>query len=1505
MKEDDSMVKCGYPEAQGLYNPEAEKDSCGVGFVADINGIKSHEVLKKTLEILKNLSHRGAVGADATTGDGSGIMLQVPDEFLRRETEFLGFELPAEGEYAVGMVFVPREPNARLFCEGIFERIIREEGQKKIGWREVPVDEKACGDLARAVRPIVMQVFIHRGGLTEKEFERKLLVIRKRIQNIVSESDRPYTQSFYICSLSSKVIIYKGLILGYRLSEFYKDLRDESVKTAIAVSHERFSTNTFPDWKLAQPFRYTAHNGEINTIRGNINWMNAREGVMKSKIFGEDFKKILPVIEPGGSDSACLDNVFEMFVANGHPMDYTMMMLIPEAWQNNPAMKKNRKAFYEYHARVMEPWDGPATIVFTDGSSVGVHMDRNGLRPARYMVTKDGMVIMASETGAVDVDDSNIASLGHVKPGKILLVDTKEGRILHDNEIKDRAADSRNFVEWTEQNRCTLMDMKQSYEVKKMRNETLKIKKHVFGYSEDEIQKIILHMAQKGEEPISSMGLDTPLPILSEKPQQLFNYFKQTFAQVTNPPIDPIREDRIMSLKQFIGCHGRLLDEIEMAEDSKYILLDHPVLSNSDVEKIRHLNDVNFRAITIPMTFEVDSEGGLRRALDNLCKRAEECIVEDYNIIILSDRETGRFNAPIPSLLALGAVHHHLLRRKLRTSADIIIETGDARDVMHIALLVGYGATAVNPYMVYELISGMQDEGKIKNQQSEGGSSCGREYGFANYCKTISSGLMKIISRMGISTLQSYNGAQIFQALGLQSSLVSEYFTGTSTGIEGIGIDFLEKETVRRHKEAYDMYSHHGTLEEKAEIGLNTREFHVFNPKVNKLLRKACVDNDYKEYKAYTEELNDKGKKLVALRDLLEFKKGKSVPLKEVEPVEKILKRFTISGMSFGSISKEAHETIAMAMNSIGATSNSGEGGEDDGRYGTQGNKLVSQVKQVASGRFGVTANYLVNCKELQIKVAQGAKPGEGGHLPGDKVTVEIAKVRHSVPGIDLISPPPHHDIYSIEDLAQLIFDLKNVNPEARIGIKLVSEYGVGTVAAGVAKGFADVVMISGHDGGTGASPISSMNYVGLPWELGLAEAQQTLLLNNLRSRVTLQVDGKMKSGKDVAVAALLGAEEFGFSTSALISLGCTLCRQCHVNRCQMGIATQDPELRKKFSGTPEHLVSYLTFIAMELREIMAELGFRTVDEMIGRVDRLKVKDDEIVKERGIDFSRILYKPELPERIACLKTQEQKHKIHNILDSQLIDDIIPVVLNNQQYKGNYSIRNVNRSVGTMLSGRMAKVVGDLRLADDTVELSFTGSAGQSFGAFAIKGITMKLEGEANDYLGKGLSGGKIIVVPGRKTQFAAEDNTIAGNTILYGATSGEVYINGVVGQRFCVRNSGAAAVVEGIGENGCEYMTGGVVAVLGKAGNNFAAGMSGGIAYVLDGDGDFGDKCNHQNVVISKLSASDEKQLFELIKKHYEYTKSKKAKNILDQWDTSKLGFCKVANPVYESIVNL
>ncbi len=1491
------MGQHGLPVDQGLYDPGMEKDSCGVGFITHVKGKKTHDILCQGLGILKKLKHRGAVGADASTGDGAGILIQIPHDFFIKETKKIGFTLPQPMDYAVAMVFLPQEPNARLFCEGIFERILREEGQNLLGWREVPINEKACGISAKATRPIVSQAFIARENQPLEVFKRKLLVIRKSIQNAIQKANRPYTDNFYICSLSVDTIVYKGQILGYMLEDFYTDLQDESVKTAIAVVHERYSTNTFPSWKLAHPFRYVAHNGEINTLRGNINWMNAREGVMYSTRFGEDFKKILPVIEPEGSDSSSLDNIFELFLANGHPLEHVMMMLIPEAWQENTRMDRQKKGFYEYHARILESWDGPAALVFTDGNKIGATMDRNGLRPLRYTITKDDFVIMASETGVIDIAPDNILQKGSLRPSEMIVIDIQKGCIFKDEEIKSEISGRKPYAEWIDQNKLTVESLETHNEIRKMNREVLLTHQKVFGYTAEELQHVIAAMAKNGEEPISAMGIDMPLAILSSRPQLLFSYFKQKFAQVTNPPIDPIREKVVMSLVQYIGKHGQLLDQIEIDKKRNFIELKTPILKNDELERLRHLYSEDFKAITLPITFPIDGgRDGLKKALENLCKRAEENIQSGYNILVLSDTNLDLYNAPVPSLLALGAVHHYLIRKKLRTQVDLVVECGDVRDVMHMALLIGYGAKAVNPYMVLESIRHM-----VINKQYIGELALTK--GYENYCNAISQGLLKIISKMGISTLQSYHGAQIFEVLGIHQDVMEQYFTGTSSRLSGIGLELIAEEVIIRHTEAYGLFKNFNRqLEEGGEFFWKSGgEYHILNPDRIDRLQKACRNNNYEMYKEYAEGVNSPREGIATIRGLLQFKVRKSIEIDEVESTENIIKRFTSGAISFGSISKECHETLAVAMNRLGGKSNSGEGGEDTKRYYSDinGNIRRSAVKQIASGRFGVTIDYLVNCDEIQIKMAQGAKPGEGGHLPGKKVTAEIAKIRHAIPGIDLISPPPHHDVYSIEDLAQLIFDLKNANPRARINIKLASSIGIGTISAGVAKGYADAITICGHDGGTGAAPISSMKYVGMPWELGLAETQQTLLLNDLRSRVTLQVDGKLSTGRDVVIAALLGAEEYGFSTACLVASGCILCRKCNLNKCPVGIATQESKLRERFKGKPEHIISYFTFVAQEVREIMSELGFKTVDEMIGRVDVLEPRIVNNHKVKHLDIEPILYRPDLPAKIEGRCTIGQINQTENVLDRELIRIAEDALLSKKTVAHTLPITNTNRSIGAMLSGAIAQQYGHKGLPEDTIQFNFLGSAGQSFGAFCAKGLTLRLEGDANDYLGKGLSGGKIIVTPPKGGNFISSENVIAGNTLLYGATSGEVYIGGMAGGRFAVRNSGATVVVEGIGSHGCQYMTGGTVLILGNTGENFGAGMSGGIAYVLDDVGDLVEKVNQEMVLIESLVEEDTQIVKDLLQKHIQYTESVKAKEILEHWKVYVHKIHRISAPSY------
>ncbi|WP_273320275.1 glutamate synthase large subunit [Vallitalea guaymasensis] len=1494
----------GLPGKQGLYDPQFEKDNCGVGFVAHMKGNKSHTIIEQGLDVLVNLTHRGAVGSDPDSGDGAGILIQIPHEFLKKEMATLDFTLPDEGDYGVGMVFLPQEPNARYFCEGVFEKYLASENLELIGWRHVPVNERACGLTARGTIPVVHQIFIKRGNLSATEFETKLYIVRKLVEKAIREAYHTYTEAFYICSLSSKTMIYKGQLLARQIPEFYPDLKDPSMVSAIALVHQRYSTNTFPSWDRAQPFRFLAHNGEINTLRGNVNWMNAREGILKSDILGEDIKKLFPIITPDGSDSMNLDNALELLVASGKSLSHAISMLIPEAWQEHATMDEDKKAYYEYHAKLMEPWDGPAGIAFTDGIEIGATLDRNGLRPARYLVTDDDLVVMASETGVLPFESENIIKKGRLEPGKMFLIDTNEGRIISDEEIKKELSSEKPYKKWVDKNKLTLEDLPYPHDPAVLSQDRIIRIQKVFGYTEEELKRIIAPMVELGKEAISSMGNDAPLAVLSEKPQLLSNYFKQLFAQVTNPPIDPIREKLVMSLKQFIGYKGNILGELNEKKNINFIELDSPILDNASFEKIRHIHHKDFRAVKIPIIFPVSKEGeGLEEALDSLNERVISNINEGYNVIILSDRNIDKYNAPIPSLLATSSVHHHLIKQKLRTKVDIIVETGDARDVMHMALLIGYGATAVNPYVALDTIMHLVENKLYVTEDIS------YEEAYSRYKKAIGNGLLKILSKMGIGTLQSYHGAQIFEAVGINSDIIIKYFPGTPSRIQGIGIDIIAKEVIMRHSVAFNsLRNPYQNLLEGGNLHWRKEsEAHLFNPDTISKLQQSCRTGNYDLYKEYAGLINNQSEKLCTIRSMLDFSTMGSIPLSEVEPVENIVKRFATGAMSFGSLSKEVHETLALAMNKLGGKSNSGEGGEDPARFvkDKDGSSRNSAIKQVASGRFGVTAEYLVNAEEIQIKMAQGAKPGEGGHLPGHKVTEAIAKVRHSTPGIDLISPPPHHDIYSIEDLAQLIYDLKNINEEARINVKLVSEVGVGTVAAGVAKAHADVVLVSGHDGGTGASPASSIKYAGLPWELGLAETQQTLLMNDLRSRIVVQTDGQLKTGRDVAIAALLGAEEFGFATAALVVSGCIMMRKCQKNTCPVGVATQDPELRKHFKGKPEHLINFFTFLATELREYMAEMGFRTIDEMVGRVDMLKPNQSKMHwKAKAIDFDSILYRPELPSRIQPKCVKEQEHGLEDIFDRTLISDAAEAIDSKSKVYKEYPVKNIHRTVGTMLAGKVAKKYGDNGLTDDTIHYKFNGSAGQTFGGFATSGMTLELEGDANDYLGKGLSGGKLIVYPDKNATFDAGENIIVGNTLLYGATDGEVYINGIAGERFAVRNSGATAVVEGVGDHGCEYMTGGIALILGSTGRNFGAGMSGGIAYVLDEIGDFEkNRCNYQLVITETIQDEDITRIKRLLENHIKYTDSEKAKAIINNFEQYKDKFIRVISPAYKEIL--
>lgn len=1489
----------GFPSKIGLYDPQDEKDSCGVGFVASIKGDKTHDIVKKGLKVLINLTHRGAVGSDPKTGDGAGILTQIPHEFFKINCDNLGIELPEAFSYGIGMVFLPKEPAYRLHCEGIMERVVENEGQKVLGWRDVPVDNKTIGDSAKGTEPTIRQIFIEKAeNMNQAEFERRLYIIRKITEEEVKKLVDRNAEYFYISSLSSSIIVYKGLLLAEQIKEYYLDLNDINFKSAIALVHQRYSTNTFPTWDLAQPFRYIAHNGEINTIKGNRNWMNAREGVLKSDIFGDELKKLFPIINPRGSDSASLDNALELLVQDGRSLAHSIMMLIPQTWKDNDAMSKFKTAFYEYHSSLVEPWDGPAALVFTDGVQIGAVLDRNGLRPARYSITKDGLVVLASEAGVLGIGAENISEKGKLKPGKMFLIDTKEGRIVPDDEIKRNICTEKPYIDIMEKNKVTLNALPGTYQKSEINQESLKEKQNSFGYTMEDLNLILGTMAATGKEPLGSMGNDTPLAVLSNKPQLLFSYFKQHFAQVTNPPVDSIREESVMSLVNFIGTQENLLNK--EPNDNSIIEIETPVLTNEQLYKIVRLRSKDFKSITIPMTFKYDTGiEGFKSEIKRICERASSKIKEGYNIIVLSDRNVDAYDAPIPSLLAVSALHHYLIKEKTRTKISIVVETAEARETMHIALLIGYGATAVNPYLAIKSIRLMLKNGDLKNITEEEAEN--------NYVKALSDGLLKILSKMGISTLQSYQAAEIFEAVGLSNDFVDQYFSGTSSKIGGIGIDSVAKEVIIRHKNAFNLSNPAAGLEPGGYYSYRKNgEFHLSNPQSILKLQSAVKNNDYIAYKDFAELINNQKDNPCTLRGLLKFKETPSIDISEVEPVNEIVKRFCTGAMSFGSISREAHETIAIAMNRLGAKSNSGEGGEERERFvrDENGDLKRSAIKQVASGRFGVTTEYLVNSDEIQIKMAQGAKPGEGGQLPGKKVDEAIGRTRHSTPGISLISPPPHHDIYSIEDLSQLILDLKGVNPSAKISVKLVSENGVGTVAAGVAKAHADTIVISGYDGGTGAAALSSTRHVGLPWEIGLSEAHQVLLLNNLRSRVRLQTDGQLKTGRDVVIAALMGAEEFAFGSSVLMTLGCVMCRRCHLGTCEMGIATQNEELRKKFKGKPEYITNYFMLIAQEVRELMAKLGFRTMNEMIGRVDVLEVNNEiHHWKANQLDFSSVLYKPDMPKRVKPYCTIAQDHKLEELLDFKLIQVAKDSIENGRKISASFDIKNVNRSVGAMLSGKIAEKYGEKGLPEDTITFNFYGSAGQSFGGFAMKGLSLILEGEANDYVGKGLSGGKIVIKTPVAATYKQDENVIAGNTALYGATSGEVYINGLAGERYAVRNSGAVSVVEGVGDNCCEYMTDGVVVILGSTGRNFAAGMSGGTAYVLDENNLFEDKCNKSIVTVNGInSEKDFKLLYDLISKHYEYTNSKKAELILQNFESYKLKFKKVISPEYEAL---
>ena len=1496
----------GLPVAQGLYRPEYEHDGCGIGFVANIEGRKSHDIVVKGIQILENLVHRGACGCDPQTGDGAGILIQIPHAFFDRECNRLGFSLPAQGDYGVGMIFLPVDRHERLLCEGILEKIVAEEGLKVLGWRDTPVNGNTVGRLARDTQPYIEQIFVRAApGMDQDALERKLYVVRKRAESALTQSDLKEKGFFYIPSLSSRTIVYKGLLLAPQITEFYRELLDPDLISALCLVHQRFSTNTFPSWQLAHPYRYICHNGEINTLRGNINWMYARQSVLASPLFGDDIKKLMPIIAPGGSDSAMLDNAVELLTLAGRSIPHVMSMLIPEAWDHDATMPKDVKGFYEYHASLMEPWDGPAAVAFTDGRVIGAKLDRNGLRPGRYLLTTDGLAVMASEAGVLPIKPEDVLMKGRLAPGRMLLVDTEQKRLVSDEEIKKQLAAQRPYSEWVSENQITLDHLPSPQHVQPTDHETILLRQRAFGYTDEDLKTILQPCALNAEEPVGSMGIDTPLACLSDQPQLLFSYFKQTFAQVTNPAIDPIREGLVMSLNTYIGSEGNILEETP--KNCKTLKLRHPIISNWRLEKLRRVSWGDFLASTLPMLFRVDSgEPGLIAAVETLCSHASQAIESGYNLLILSDRGVNHEYAPIPSLLALSAVHNHLIREGTRNQVALIVESGEPREVMHFALLLGYGASAVNPYLAIETLEDLHRRGAFPAEYTW-------DKVFKNYMKAIDKGLLKTFSKMGISTLQSYQGAQIFEAIGLERSLVERYFTGTASRIEGIDMQVLAREALMKHQFALTPPGESETeLRVGGEYQYRVRgERHQLNPLTISKLQQAVHETKFETFEEFAKLVNQQNHDLQMLRGMFDLKPaGPAVPLEEVEPAAEIVKRFATGAMSFGSISKEAHETLAIAMNRIGGKSNTGEGGEDEVRFrpDVNGDQRRSAIKQVASGRFGVTINYLVNADDLQIKIAQGSKPGEGGQLPGHKVDEVIARIRHSIPGVGLVSPPPHHDIYSIEDLAQLIFDLKNANPLARISVKLVAEVGVGTVAAGVAKAHADVILISGYDGGTGASPISSIRHAGIPWELGLSETQQVLVMNDLRSRVRLQVDGKLQTGRDVAIAAMLGAEEFGFSTTPLIAMGCIMMRKCHLNTCPVGVATQDPELRKKFQGQPEDVINYFFFVAEDLRRVMAGLGFRTVDDMVGRVDSLtQRKDVEHWKAKGIDLSSILYNPPMPSHVGRRRLQAQDHGLVDALDIRLIEQAQGALQDRTPVSLQHTICNSHRTVGAMLSGEIARRYGSAGLPDDTIRVQFTGCAGQSFGAFLAKGATLTLEGEANDYVGKGLSGGTLVIYPPRSSRFVPEENILVGNVCLYGATSGEAYFNGMGGERFAVRNSGATAVVEGVGDHGCEYMTNGLVVVLGRAGRNFAAGMTGGIAYVLDVHGDFPTICcNRSDVDLEVVSdPRDVKTLQQLIIRHGELTGSPQAARILQSWEAMLPKFIKVFPHEYKRVLGI
>ncbi|MCB9148275.1 MAG: glutamate synthase large subunit [Caldilineaceae bacterium] len=1515
MKNHPNHLTRGLPPKQGLYDPRFERDACGVGFIVDIKGRKSHDIIRNGLTILHNLDHRGACGCEPNTGDGAGILFQIPHKFFAKVCAERNIKLPKPGQYGVGMVYLPPDPTQRRACEIQLEKIIKEEGQEFLGWRTVPTNDAPLGSVAKSREPVVRQIFIGRNphklvGTDDLAFERKLYVIRRRAENVIrfgiGERVMPGGDFFYFASLSCRTIVYKGMLLTAQVDPFYPELEDEDMESALALVHSRFSTNTFPSWERAHPYRYIIHNGEINTLRGNENWMTARQSTLVSPLWGDDIDKVMPIIDPEGSDSAKFDNCLEFLHLSGRSLAHAILMMIPEPWSNHKTMDDDRKAFYEYHATQMEPWDGPASIAFTDGTIVGAILDRNGLRPSRYYVTKDDKVIMASEVGVLDIPPENVLYKSRLEPGRMFLVDTKEGRIIADEEFKQGLVNQHPYREWLDTYLVDLNDLPDGQAPAEPDHDTVMQRQQAFGYTFETLRFLVAPMAQNGIEALGAMGDDTPVAILSDKSQLLYNYFRQLFAQVTNPPLDAIREELVTATEVYLGTEQNLLaDEPEACHQIKIKL---PLLTNEQLAKLRDIGWPGFKAMELPMLFKIkEGAAGLEKALENLFATAKQAMSDGYNIFILSDRGIDSEHAPIPALLATGGLHHYLIREQLRTQAALIVETGEAREVHHFSVLIGYGATAINPYLAYESIDDMIRQGMLNGMSYEEG-----QY---HYIKAANKGVVKVLSKMGISTMQSYCGAQIFEALGLSQKLVDKYFTWTPTRIEGIDLPEIYEEVHMRHQRAFPERSINGhNLEAGGAYQWRADgERHLFNPQTIHKLQLACRTNNFKAFQEYTALVNNQTEKWCTLRGLLELKLlDEPIPLDEVESVESIVKRFKTGAMSYGSISKEAHESLAIAMNRIGGKSNTGEGGEDPDRYtlDANGDSRNSAIKQVASGRFGVTSKYLVEAQELQIKMAQGAKPGEGGQLPGRKVYPWIAKTRHSTPGVGLISPPPHHDIYSIEDLAELIHDLKNANHYARINVKLVSEVGVGTVAAGVAKGHADVILISGHDGGTGASPQTSIKHAGLPWELGVAETHQTLVLNDLRSRVVVETDGQLKTGRDVVIATLLGAEEFGFATSPLVALGCIMMRVCHLDTCPVGVATQNPELRKKFTGDPQHVVNFMYMMAQDMREWMAKLGFRTINEMIGRTDKLEPKRAiQHWKAKGIDLSALLYQPDVSNSVGRYCQIPQDHGLEKALDNTTLLELCkPALDEGKRVAATVPIRNVNRVVGTILGSEVTRRYGADGLPEDTIELHFQGSAGQSFGAFVPKGLTLELEGDGNDYFGKGLSGGKLIVYPPKAASFVAEDNIIVGNVAFYGATAGEAYIRGLAGERFCVRNSGVHTVVEGVGDHGCEYMTGGRVVVLGPTGRNFAAGMSGGIAYVLDhhayGGGDFDVRLNTEMVEAERLTDANEiAELQAIIQRHLEYTGSTVAQGVLENWDELLPHFVKVMPTDYKRML--